>query len=80
MVTAALVAPGHARAIPLAPEVVVPQDGQEKQDCESRAARRWLVAHGPGLARLKPIYLGAPRRRVSLVEEGTTQTVVGLIW
>ena len=24
--------------------------------------------------------LGAPRRRVSLVEEGTTQTVVGLIW
>ena len=57
MVTAALVAPGHARAIPLAPEVVVPQDGQEKQDCESRAARRWLAAHGPGLARLKPIHL-----------------------
>ena len=28
MVTAALVAPGHARAIPLAPKVVVPQDGQ----------------------------------------------------
>ncbi len=58
MVTAALVAPGHARAIPLAPEFVVPQDGGEKQDCESRATRRWLVAHGPGLARLKPIYLG----------------------
>ena len=58
MVTAALVAPGHARAIPLAPEFVVLQDGQEKQDCESRATRRWLAAHGPGLARLKPIYLG----------------------
>jgi len=29
---------------------------------------------------LDPPYLGAPRRRVSLVEEGTTQTVVGLIW
>ena len=28
----------------------------------------------------KPGHLGAPRRRVSLVEEGTTQTVVGLIW
>ena len=27
-----------------------------------------------------PKYLSAPRRRVSLVEEGTTQTVVGLIW
>ena len=58
MVTAARVAPGHARAIPLALEFVVPQDGQEKQDCESRAARRWLAAHGPGLARLKPIYIG----------------------
>ena len=58
MVTSARVAPGHARAIPLAPEVVVPQDGQEKQDCESRAARCWLAAHGPGLARLQPIYIG----------------------
>ena len=58
MVTVALVAPGHARAIPLVPEVVVPRDGQEKQDCESRAARRWLAAHEPGLARLKPIHLG----------------------
>ncbi len=30
--------------------------------------------------RLDPEDLSAPRRRVSLVEEGTTQTVVGLIW
>lgn len=54
----ALVAPGHARAMPLEPEFIVPQDGQDKQDCESRAARRWLSAHGPRYARLAPVYLG----------------------
>ncbi len=58
MVLATLVAPGHDRVVPLAPEFIVPQDGSEKQDCESRAARRWLAAHGPGVARLKPVYLG----------------------
>jgi hypothetical protein len=58
MVCATLVAPGHDRALPLAPEFITPQDGAEKQDCESRAVRRWLESHGPGLARLKPVYLG----------------------
>ena len=42
MVTATVVAPGHNRAVPLAPAFITPQDGHEKQDCESRAARRWL--------------------------------------
>ena len=40
------------------------------------ATARILVAN----IRLPTRRLGAPRRRVSLVEEGTTQTVVGLIW
>ena len=53
MVTAALVAPGHARVVPLAPEFVVPQDGQEKQDCES-----------PGDATLA----GRPRARLGAAE------------
>ncbi len=39
MVTAARVAPGHARAILLAPEFVVPQDGQEKQARTGRRSR-----------------------------------------
>jgi hypothetical protein len=42
----------------LEPEFVVPQDGHDKQDCESMAARRWLAAHGPSYARLDPVYLG----------------------
>ncbi|MEE9251506.1 MAG: hypothetical protein V3U93_10375 [Alphaproteobacteria bacterium] len=58
MVSATLVALGHNQVVPLAPEFIVPQDGSEKQDCESRAARRWLAAPGPGLKRLKPVYLG----------------------
>jgi hypothetical protein len=58
MVAAALVAPGHDRALPLEPEFIVPQDGAEKQDCEARAAHRWLEKHGPRYAHLKPVYLG----------------------
>jgi hypothetical protein len=58
MVQAAIVAPGHNRAVPLQPAFVEPQDGHEKQDCESRACRRWLGLHGKAYASLKPIYLG----------------------
>lgn len=58
MVSAAMVAPGHDRALPLEPEFISPQDGAEKQDCESRAMHRWLATHGPKYAHLKPIYLG----------------------
>jgi len=58
LMAATLVAPGHNRVVPLQPEFVVPQDGHDKQDCESRAARRWLAAHGASYARLDPVYLG----------------------
>ena len=58
MVSAAMVAPGRDRALPLEPEFISPQDGVEKQDCESRATHRWLATHGPKYAHLKPIYLG----------------------
>lgn len=58
MVSAAMVAPGHERALPLEPEFIAPQDGAEKQDCEARAMHRWLAKHGAKYARLKPIYLG----------------------
>src|SRR4051812_14265406 len=53
-----LLAPGHTHVVPLAPEFIGPQDGHDKQDCESRAVRRWVARHGPGLARLDPVYLG----------------------
>lgn len=37
-----LVAPGQREVISLEPEFVLPQDGDEKQDCERKAAKRWL--------------------------------------
>jgi hypothetical protein len=58
LVSATLVAPGHNHVVCLPPEFVVPQDGAAKQDCESRAARRWLTTHGPRFASLDPVYLG----------------------
>src|SRR5260370_17955482 len=57
LVAATLVAPGHSRVVPLEPEFVGPQDGHDKQDCESMAARRWLAAHDPSYARPDPVYL-----------------------
>ena len=36
---ATLVAPGHNQVVPLEPEFVSPQDGAEKQDCETRAVQ-----------------------------------------
>jgi hypothetical protein len=58
LLSATVVAPGHNRVVSLPPEFVAPQDGSEKQDCESRAARRWLEAHGSRYAKLDPVYLG----------------------
>ena len=38
-----IVAPGRSQAITLRPEFILPQDGDEKQHCESKAAKRWLA-------------------------------------
>ena len=45
VITPVVVAPGNDTVIPLEPEFVVPQDGHEKQDCETAAAKRWLSQH-----------------------------------
>ncbi len=42
VVGAALVHPDFNEVIPLAPEIVSPQDGDSKNDCERNAVRRWL--------------------------------------
>lgn len=44
-ITPVLVAPGRAEIISLEPELITPQDGHEKQDCENAAAKRWITAH-----------------------------------
>ena len=65
LVSATIVAPEHNRVVPLEPEFIVPQDGHDKQDCESRAVRRWLERHGQRYARLKPVYLGPDNNPVN---------------
>jgi hypothetical protein len=50
LVAPLIVAPGESRVIALAPEFVSPQDGYDKQDCELRAAERWLVRNAKRFA------------------------------
>lgn len=42
VVTPVIVAPGNRNVISLQPEFITPQDGNEKQDCENAAAKRWI--------------------------------------
>lgn len=44
-----IVSPEQAQVIALVPEMITPQDGHEKQDCEVAAAKRWISAHSPRL-------------------------------
>jgi hypothetical protein len=58
MLAATVVAPGHAKVVPLLPEFIAPQDGAEKQDCERNAVKRWHARHADRLRPLRPVYLG----------------------
>lgn len=40
-----IVAPGLEHVISLDPEFISPQDGHDKQDCETAAAKRWITGH-----------------------------------
>ncbi len=57
-ITPVIVAPGQPRAIPLRPEFIVPQDGHEKQDCETAAGKRWIDQNSARYAPLKATLLG----------------------
>jgi hypothetical protein len=57
-VATAIVKPGSNKVLPVAPEIISNNDGEEKQDCELKAGTRWLDAHGEEYAWLKPTLLG----------------------
>jgi hypothetical protein len=46
----ALVRPGKAEILALEPEFITPQDGNEKQDCERQAAKRWITRNAARFA------------------------------
>jgi len=58
VVTPVIVAPGHPRVLPLAPEFITPQDGHQKQDCENAAAKRWISRYGERYRGLNVTLLG----------------------
>lgn len=53
-----IVAPGQEQVIALAPEFITPQDGNDKQDCEQAAAKRWVSAHTSDFERGRVTLLG----------------------
>lgn len=58
MINPAIVAPGKRAVIALPCEFIIPQDGDKKQDCEHRAAKRWLARHKERYASLHVTVLG----------------------
>ncbi len=58
VVTPVVVTPGHNRVIPLEPEFIVPQDGHDKQDCETAAAKRWIATYATRYQGRKVTLLG----------------------
>jgi hypothetical protein len=58
VITPVIVQAKNEHVISLEPEFIVPQDGQEKQDCETRAGKRWLEKHGSFYAKRRAIILG----------------------
>jgi len=55
---AVLVKPGQKAVLVLDPEFITPQDGVEKQDCERRAAQRWVERNAPRFAGHRVTLLG----------------------
>jgi hypothetical protein len=58
MVAAVVVKHGQETVLPLTPECIRNEDGQEKQDCERNAAKRWLERNGESYSWLNPIFSG----------------------
>lgn len=55
---ATIVRPGDNKVFSLPPEFIQPQDGEKKQDCELKAAKRWFARVAPRCAQYNPLYLG----------------------
>jgi hypothetical protein len=57
-ITPVIVMPGRKLAISLTPEFIVPQDGNDKQDCETNAGKRWLSKYGERFKAIGATILG----------------------
>ena len=57
-ITPVVVAPGYGQVLPYVPEFIVPQDGEEKQDSEINAAKRWVEREQAVLRHYRAVLLG----------------------
>ena len=57
-ITPVIAVPGNNKVISLPPEFIIPQDGQDKEDSENAAAKRWLQNIAPRYAELAVTVLG----------------------
>jgi hypothetical protein len=57
-ITPVIVMPGRKLAISLTPQFIVPQDGNDKQDCETNAGKRWLSKYGERFKAIGATILG----------------------
>ena len=53
-----LVRPGNTAVLPVAPQMIRNTDGDQKQDCELNAAKRWLFMYADEYKWLSPTLLG----------------------
>jgi hypothetical protein len=58
VLTPVIVQAGNEHVVALEPEFIRPQDGNEKQDCEIEAGKRWVSQYGDFYARQHVIILG----------------------
>lgn len=59
MLCATVVAPGQTQCLQLMPEFIENFDGNDKQDCERNAAKRWLTSDkATSISKLRPVFLG----------------------
>jgi hypothetical protein len=77
---AAVVAPKQAQVIPLQPEFIRPQDGKDRQDCEQRAAQRWLTEVAPLYSDLDLTVLGDALYATQTIIQKTLDAEMGYLF
>jgi hypothetical protein len=75
VITPVLVKPGVEHVLPLSPEFIIPQDGDQKQDCENKAGKRWLKSKGQEL--LTKLQSVNPVNPDSALDSNSEVTILG---
>lgn len=82
MLASAIVHPNHREVIPLCPEPIIKQDGQEKNDCERNASKRLLKQFRKDHPYLKAIItedaLGANAPHIKDLKKYNCRFIIGI--